>query len=242
MESDDIKYVLNMVISAVDLNKLEDGDKDEIIGKFEGEETQEDGDQEFPDSEPVADVTPEDELGETFSSLEDLTNSELDFEDEDFEQSFRNEFNRENNIDDEEELDEYNMFDDEDYSEDNENFYDIEDDDISLDNNYYDNDSDFEFKDTELDEYNMFDDEDYLDDNENFYDIEGDENIYDNEFEQLFSDDQPEEIDEFEDYGTSSLRSRRRPRFDASEFEDDNDTYELSINEIKKLIKKNIKG
>ena len=216
IESDDIKYVLNMVISAIDLNKLEDTDKDEIIGKFEGEETPE-NDEDYSDVEPVADVTPEDELGETFSSLEELTNTDLDFDyddDDEFEKSFRNEFNNENDIDDEIELDEYNMFDDEDYSEDNENFYDIEDDDISLDNNFYDNDSDFEFNDLELDEYDMFDDDDNYD-------------------ESLFND-TPEEIEE---YGTSSLRSRRRPRFDASEFND----YDLSINEIKKLIKKNIK-
>ena len=43
MESDDIKYVLNMVISAVDLDKLDDDDIEEIGKKFEREE-EEDGD------------------------------------------------------------------------------------------------------------------------------------------------------------------------------------------------------
>jgi hypothetical protein len=35
MESDDIKYVLNMIISAVDLDKLSDEDIDDIGKKFE---------------------------------------------------------------------------------------------------------------------------------------------------------------------------------------------------------------
>jgi len=35
MESDDIKYVLNMIISAVDLDKLEDDDIEEIGKKFD---------------------------------------------------------------------------------------------------------------------------------------------------------------------------------------------------------------
>ena len=38
MESDDIKYILNMVISAVDLDKLSDEDIEDIATKFEREE------------------------------------------------------------------------------------------------------------------------------------------------------------------------------------------------------------
>jgi hypothetical protein len=38
MESDDIKYILNMVISAVDLDKLSDEDIEDIAAKFEREE------------------------------------------------------------------------------------------------------------------------------------------------------------------------------------------------------------
>jgi len=38
MESDDIKYILNMVISAVDLDKLSDDDIEEIAKKFERDE------------------------------------------------------------------------------------------------------------------------------------------------------------------------------------------------------------
>lgn len=38
IDSKDIKYVINSVLSAVDLQKLEDEDKEEILGRFEGEE------------------------------------------------------------------------------------------------------------------------------------------------------------------------------------------------------------
>jgi hypothetical protein len=38
MESDDIKYILNMIISAVDLDKLSDEDIEDIAKKFEREE------------------------------------------------------------------------------------------------------------------------------------------------------------------------------------------------------------
>ena len=48
MESDDIKYVLNMVISAVDLDKLDIEDLEEIGKKFERDED----DDEIPEEEP----------------------------------------------------------------------------------------------------------------------------------------------------------------------------------------------
>ena len=50
MESDDIKYVLNMIISAVDLDKLEEEDIEEISKKFERDEDF--GDEEVPAEEP----------------------------------------------------------------------------------------------------------------------------------------------------------------------------------------------
>jgi hypothetical protein len=51
MESDDIKYVLNMIISAVDLDKLEEEDIEEISKKFERDEDFGD-DEETPSEEP----------------------------------------------------------------------------------------------------------------------------------------------------------------------------------------------
>jgi hypothetical protein len=94
MESDDIKYVLNMVISAVDLDKLEDNDIEEIGKKFEREEEAvaepEQEPASAPDEEPTYDEeptqTPEDELAERISKLEELVNSKIGGEEEDEEQ------------------------------------------------------------------------------------------------------------------------------------------------------------
>lgn len=71
MSSNDIKYVINSVLSALDLNSLEDDDRDEIIGKFEGEESKEDMDIESPEKpeyEPETEIEPEGEMGEDFDS------------------------------------------------------------------------------------------------------------------------------------------------------------------------------
>lgn len=87
MESDDIKYVLNMVISAVDLDKLEEEDIEEIAKKFEREE-EEMGDDDMapsPEEGPEAEEEPtpeepsgEEELGEDgdpMSALERFVNT-----------------------------------------------------------------------------------------------------------------------------------------------------------------------
>lgn len=78
MESDDIKYVLNMIISAVDLDKLDDEDIEEIGKKFdrdeeEGEPTDDMGGEEIPAEEPV---TADSDLGEdtTMDALESFIN------------------------------------------------------------------------------------------------------------------------------------------------------------------------
>jgi hypothetical protein len=77
MESDDIKYVLNMVISAVDLDKLDLEDLEEIGDKFDRDEeepTSDDSefspeDDETP-MEPEDTEEPESDLGETMSKLD----------------------------------------------------------------------------------------------------------------------------------------------------------------------------
>ena len=43
MTSEDVKYVLNSILSAVDLNLLDETDKEDILSRFEGEEGGEDG-------------------------------------------------------------------------------------------------------------------------------------------------------------------------------------------------------
>jgi hypothetical protein len=57
MSSEDIKYVINSVMSALDLNKLDDEDKDDIMAKFE-----EDSDYGMGDEEGDFDISGEDEF------------------------------------------------------------------------------------------------------------------------------------------------------------------------------------
>jgi len=73
MESDDIKYVLNMVISAVDLDKLHDKDREKIAKGFEPEEDEN-------SSEPSPEPNPESdsELGEGIDMLDEFINNEFD--------------------------------------------------------------------------------------------------------------------------------------------------------------------
>jgi hypothetical protein len=63
MESDDVKYVINMLLSAVDIEKLSEEDKEEIVDRFEPKE---DGGEEIGagDEEPSYDEAPELEGGD----------------------------------------------------------------------------------------------------------------------------------------------------------------------------------
>lgn len=81
MESDDIKYVLNMIISAVDLDKLSDEDIEEIGKKFDREEDEmganepsEEGSSEEPQA-AASEPTPDSDLGEGMDNLEKFINS-----------------------------------------------------------------------------------------------------------------------------------------------------------------------
>jgi hypothetical protein len=87
MESDDIKYILNMIISAVDLDKLDDEDIEDIAKKFEREEDEMGGEEpiaepsaedEVPDEEPV---TGDEDLGETMDLLNSFIESPIGEED-----------------------------------------------------------------------------------------------------------------------------------------------------------------
>ena len=83
MESDDIKYILNMIISAVDLDKLSDEDIEDVAKKFEREEEEggmgsEEPSAEVPNEEPA--VEPEAEMNEydAMSSLDEFVNTPMD--------------------------------------------------------------------------------------------------------------------------------------------------------------------
>lgn len=85
LESDDIKYVLNMIISAVDLKKLEDEDIEEIAKRFEREEKERglDGDSDFGSDDMSSDMpsdeapAPPTEMNENdpMASLDEFINS-----------------------------------------------------------------------------------------------------------------------------------------------------------------------
>lgn len=116
MESDDIKYILNMIISAVDLDKLDDEDIEDIAEKFERDEEQgaeEGGEDNFGGEEPSGEELPaeepipaDEELGEEanpMDALESFINSSIgeeytDFDEEDL-----------TGLGDEEEMDEINV-------------------------------------------------------------------------------------------------------------------------------------
>ncbi len=88
MESDDIKYVLNMIISAVDLDKLDLEDLEDIAKKFERDEEESDlGGESEPsvdDEMPAEEPTPETDIDEydSMSALESFIDSPVDLGDE----------------------------------------------------------------------------------------------------------------------------------------------------------------
>jgi hypothetical protein len=91
MESDDIKYILNMIISAVDLDKLSDEDIEDIAKKFEREEEggmgSEEPSAEVPSEEPA--VEPEADMNEydAMGSLDEFVNTPMDTDEIDLSKS-----------------------------------------------------------------------------------------------------------------------------------------------------------
>ena len=82
MESDDIKYILNMIISAVDLDKLSDEDIEDIATKFEREEEEGGMGSEEPTGEEPA-PSPEEEPTDvneydSMSALDEFVNTPMD--------------------------------------------------------------------------------------------------------------------------------------------------------------------
>ena len=87
MESDDIKYILNMVISAVKLDNLDDDDIEEIGKKFEREEDEMGSEEpsaedEVPSEEPAVEPEPEAEVNEydSMDALESFINTPIEAE------------------------------------------------------------------------------------------------------------------------------------------------------------------
>jgi len=77
MGSADIKYVLNSVISAVDLENLDDEDKDDVLDRFEDDETAM-GDEELDMDDEELDMDMEDEEEMAMESLKNRVGSLLE--------------------------------------------------------------------------------------------------------------------------------------------------------------------
>jgi hypothetical protein len=116
LQSDDIKYVINMIFSAIDMDTLSDDDKDDIIGRIKNEEDEyeespiedEGGDDEYnyesgDESGDESDVeTNDSDLGESMDTLERLINTPLDLDEISVDDYTDN--NSENTIQDEHDL------------------------------------------------------------------------------------------------------------------------------------------
>jgi hypothetical protein len=96
MTSDDTKYVINSILSALDLDNLDEEDKEEIISKIEGEEEEGDEDFDMGDEEGGEEVSPEvpspegemaeDDLDEWGSSEHDMYSHHFGGDDEEEEE------------------------------------------------------------------------------------------------------------------------------------------------------------
>ena len=79
MTSEDIKYVINMVISSLELSSLSEEDKDDIIDKFEDDETDEFGQEDDMDGEDFTDDT---EVEDIQADMDIPMEGEVDEEDD----------------------------------------------------------------------------------------------------------------------------------------------------------------
>jgi len=92
MESDDIKYVINMILSAVDLNALDEDDREDIAEKFISEDDEDFVDNFDEDGEPIDDVSDDEfededtELDEVMDKLESFIDTDA-IVDEDIDES-----------------------------------------------------------------------------------------------------------------------------------------------------------
>ncbi len=80
MTSEDVKYVINMVLSALDLTSLSEEDKEDIMTKFEEDETEEYGQEDDMDGE---DMTDDSEVEDIQADMDIAIESEME-EEEDY--------------------------------------------------------------------------------------------------------------------------------------------------------------
>ena len=82
MGSEDIKYVLNSIISAVELENLDDEDMEDIVGRFEDDEEAAYGDDEGMDVDVDIEGDMGDDMGDEELGMGDEEDIDIDMEDE----------------------------------------------------------------------------------------------------------------------------------------------------------------
>lgn len=77
LTSEDIKYVLNMVISSVDLNNLSEEDREDVLSKFESDEDMDMGDEDMSMGDEE-DITGDSEVEDVQSDMDVPVESQMD--------------------------------------------------------------------------------------------------------------------------------------------------------------------
>jgi hypothetical protein len=85
LSSKDVKYVINSILSSLDLNSLDEEDKEEILTRFDGEEESDYGMEDMGSEEDEIDIDTEEEpIAEPEGEMAEGWMDEMEFKEEDF--------------------------------------------------------------------------------------------------------------------------------------------------------------
>jgi len=222
MESDDIKYVLNMIISAVDLDKLHDKDRKKIAKEFEPDEDEMDSNE--PTTTPEPSPESDSDLGEGINMLDEFINDDIDTDDysdnstSNFELYPHNpEMRRGRNK--QMDTDEIDLS----------RYADIGEDYSSVENDDYD---DYQERHHGLEDFDGVDNEEYPNPDDDQYDMlgdkESDDDIEDDSFENEWGNPKHENWKEDDEYKYENWKNN------------EDDIQEIDLDEIKNEINKHI--
>jgi hypothetical protein len=234
LDSDGIKYILNSILSAVDVEKLDDSAREEIISHFEEDES---GDNGMGGQDSGMDGADED-MDETIDKLDRLVNTPFDADETiDFntiDRAFKNRdlgHNSDNVVQGEDSIDSEVDEDNDLGFEDEDDFFNVEDNGDNMGDDIHNHHND------ENEYFNLEDDPNELPINTS------DEESYEGEFSGIDSDyfNQYKDDDEFEDDEIAYEKHRSKGNFGFSLNEDDPQSDEMSLDEITNEINANIK-
>jgi hypothetical protein len=77
LTSENIKYVINMVLSSLDLANLSEEDKEDVLSKFESDEDMDMGDEDMGSEAPEDDITSDTEVEDIQSKMDVPVESEM---------------------------------------------------------------------------------------------------------------------------------------------------------------------